>query len=61
MTPRLSTVHQTMPSEYQDENAWLPRTTSVLWTEKKPSVRLERLFGVENVPGNLGCARSRLL
>src|SRR6266545_4487923 len=37
-----------------------PLVTSVVWTVKLPSVRVERLLGVENVPRNAGCAGSRL-
>ena len=49
--------HQTMPSVYQDENAWVPFAASVLCTESKPSSRDERLSGWK-VPASSGVAGS---
>src|SRR6266508_3100270 len=59
-TPWSFMVHHTTPSEYDDEKNWLPKVTSVLWSVKLPSLRVERLLGVEKVPRNAGCWGSLL-
>jgi glycine/D-amino acid oxidase-like deaminating enzyme len=59
-TPWPFMVHHTTPSEYHDEKNWSPRVTSVSWSVKLLSVRVERLSGVENVPRKVGWAGSWL-
>jgi len=41
MEPLVFAVHQTMPSEYQEEKSWSPLATSVLWSVKVTSDLLD--------------------